>query len=61
MASESDKKFKTDMLKTLKKEITLLGERSGYPDKTVKNLGAAFAYGLMIGTLSELKREWEQR
>ena len=34
---------------------------SGYPDATVKDLAQAFAYGLAIGSIEFLKREWESR
>lgn len=34
---------------------------SGYPDATVKDGGLAFAYGLVMGTISVLKADWERK
>ena len=33
---------------------------SGYPDNTVTD-GSAFAYGLVLGTISLLRNEWKEK
>lgn len=48
-------------VETLEQIINLVADKSGYPNNTIAGGGAAFAYGLAVGSLIWLKREWEER
>ena len=53
-------KGNNEVSKTIFSIVDKIVEDSGYPNNTVKG-HAAFAYGLVIGTLTMLSKEWESK
>ena len=45
-------------LKQIEAELV---KASGYPDNTVQDGTLAFAYGLVLGTVSKLRDEWKEK
>ena len=55
-----EKANKQVILELFNDEIDLIVKASGYPKRTVSDPAKAFAYGLIIGTLLALRKDWEE-
>jgi hypothetical protein len=59
--TEDASAFRAQVLATFDEVLATVTQMSGYPDNTVEGVGRAFTYGLIVGTLAQMRAEWKER